>query len=153
MKPIRFFRHVACEPPGYFGTFLEEHGYAYEVTCLDEGIAVPRDLDEVAGLVFMGGPGNVNEPTGWMAQELDLIRDAADRGLPMLGICLGAQLISKALGGSLTSTPIDWRLLCCWRSATPSSSSKATSRRTIPGSVSGSRECSKATSTVLPPSI
>jgi GMP synthase-like glutamine amidotransferase len=81
LKPIRLFRHVACEPPGYLGTFLEAHGYPYEVICLDEGVAVPRDLDEVAGLVFMGGPGNVREPTGWMAQELTLVRDAADRGL------------------------------------------------------------------------
>ena len=48
VKPIRFFRHVACEPPGYLGACLEGRGYPYEVTCLDEGVAVPRDLDEVA---------------------------------------------------------------------------------------------------------
>lgn len=101
MKPIRFFCHVTCEPPGYLGTYLEEHGYPYEVICLDKGIAVPEDLNDVAALVFMGGPGDVNEPTGWMKQELDLIRHAADRGIPMLGICLGAQLISEALGGSV----------------------------------------------------
>lgn len=101
MKPIRIFRHIACESPGHLGTFLEAHGYPFEVICLDEDVAVPRDLNEAAGLVFMGGPGNVNEPTGWMAQELALIREAADQGLPMLGICLGAQLISKALGGSV----------------------------------------------------
>ena len=56
----------------------------------------------MAGLVFMGGPGNVNEPPGWMRQELILVREAADRGIPLLGICLGAQLISKALGGTIT---------------------------------------------------
>jgi GMP synthase-like glutamine amidotransferase len=102
MKPIRLFRHVACEPPGYLGTFLAQHDCPTEVICVDEGVAVPQDLDEVSGLVFMGGPGNVNEPTGWMVQELELIRAAADRGLPVLGICLGAQLISKALGGCVS---------------------------------------------------
>jgi GMP synthase-like glutamine amidotransferase len=80
---------------------LEQGGYPYELICLDEGIDVPRDLDTVAGLVFMGGPGNVGEPTAWMLQELELIRAAADKGVPMLGICLGAQLISKALGGEV----------------------------------------------------
>lgn len=102
MKPVRVFRHVACEPPGHLGTILEKHGCPYEVVCLDEGVDAPRDLNDVAGLVFMGGPGNVNEPTGWMLQELNLARDAAERGIPMLGICLGAQLLSKALGGCVT---------------------------------------------------
>lgn len=101
MKSIRFFRHVACESPGYFGTLLERQGLSYDVLCLDEGVSVPRDPGQAAGLVIMGGPGNVNEPTDWMQQELELIRRAADQGVPVLGICLGAQLISKALGGEV----------------------------------------------------
>ena len=102
MKPVRIFRHVACEPPGQLGVVLERHGCACELICLDEGIPAPRDLHAVAALVFMGGPGNVNEPPEWMRQELALIRAAAERGIPMLGICLGAQLISKALGGMIS---------------------------------------------------
>jgi GMP synthase-like glutamine amidotransferase len=101
MKPIRFFRHVACESPGYLGTLLEQHGVPFHVVCLDEGVSVPLDTDDVAGLVVMGGPGNVNEPTDWMQQEMELIRRAADQRVPVLGICLGAQLISKALGGEV----------------------------------------------------
>jgi GMP synthase-like glutamine amidotransferase len=101
MKAIRFFRHVACESPGYLGTVLERHGMPFEVVCIDEGVRVPGDVAEVDGLVIMGGPGNVSEPTGWMLQELELIRRAADRAVPVLGICLGAQLISKALGGEV----------------------------------------------------
>ena len=101
MKTISVFRHVACEPPGHLGTVMERHGCAYEVICLDEGIPAPRDVNGVDALVFMGGPGNVNEPPVWMQQELALIRTAAERGIPMLGICLGAQLISKALGGKV----------------------------------------------------
>jgi hypothetical protein len=60
---------------------LAQGGYPYQVICLDEGIDVSRDLDAVAGLVFMGGPGNVGEPTGWMLQELELIRAVADKGV------------------------------------------------------------------------
>ena len=101
MKSIRFFRHVACESPGYLGILLERRGIPFEVVCLDEGISVPRNPAESAGLVIMGGPGNVNEPTDWMRQELELIERAADQGVPVLGICLGAQLICKALGGEV----------------------------------------------------
>jgi hypothetical protein len=81
MNPLRFFHHVACESPGYLGDMLAQGGYPYQVICLDEGIDVSRDLDAVAGLVFMGGPGNVGEPTGWMLQELELIRAVADKGV------------------------------------------------------------------------
>ncbi len=90
---------------------LNARGYPFEVVCLDQGVDVPRDLDAVAGLVFMGGAGNVNEPTDWMQQELDLIGRAVERGIPLLGIRLGAQLISKALGGAVMpnkSLEIGW---------------------------------------------
>jgi GMP synthase-like glutamine amidotransferase len=104
MKPVRIFCHVACEPPGYLGSFLSAHGCPWNSICLDTGREVPKELDEVAALVFMGGPGNVNEPTDWMQQELDLIRRAAILGVPVLGICLGAQLISQALGGTVMTS-------------------------------------------------
>lgn len=125
MKPIRFFRHVACESPGYPGDLLERRGYPYELICLDEGKGVPRDIDAVAGLVFMGGPGNVAEPTDWMVQELDLIRAAARAGLPVLGICLGAQLISKALGGDVLpgkSLEVGWHEVEWFTDAAPAQS-------------------------------
>lgn len=116
MKPIRFFRHVACESPGYLGTVLEQRSIPFDMACIDEGIRVPEDPGEVAGLVIMGGPGNVNEPTGWMLQEMELIRRAADQNVPVLGICLGAQLISKALGGEVrraASLEVGWHTVDC----------------------------------------
>lgn len=101
MKPVIVFIHVACDSPGYITTFLEQRKIDYELVCLDEGVPLSLDLADVSGLVFMGGPGNVGEPTDWMRQEMRLISEAAKRGVPMLGICLGAQLISKALGGEV----------------------------------------------------
>lgn len=101
MKPIRIFTHVACEPPGYLKTLLDKLGYENEQVCLLDGKSVPMDLEDIAGLVFMGGPGDVNEPSEWMEQEFELIQKAHARGVPVLGICLGAQLMSKALGGEV----------------------------------------------------
>lgn len=101
MKHLRIFRHIMCEPPGYLCSYLQRHELDFEVICLDEGLPVPDDLNNVSGLIFMGGAGSVNEPKDWIAQELALIRQADTQGIPMLGICFGAQLISKALGGNV----------------------------------------------------
>ena len=101
MKPIRIFTHADCEPPGHIATLLDRRGYPYEQVCLHEGARVPGELDTVSALVFMGGPGNVKQPTGWMREEIALIARAREAGLPMLGICLGGQLMSLALGGDV----------------------------------------------------
>ena len=86
---------------GYLCTYLQRHEVDFEVICLDEGLPVPADLNNVSGLIFMGGAGSVNEPKDWITQELALIRQADAQGIAMLGICFGAQLISKALGGNV----------------------------------------------------
>jgi GMP synthase-like glutamine amidotransferase len=99
MKSVRIFIHDVCEPPDYLVSLLDRLGYPYELVCLYRNRTVPMDLDKVSALVFMGGAGNVHEPTEWMQQELELIHQADAENIPVLGICLGAQLICKALGG------------------------------------------------------
>ena len=81
MKRIRIFTHVACEPPGYIQSLLEKLLYPFEQVCLFDGKDVPMDLDPVAALVFMGGPGDVNQPTAWMQQEILLIQRAISKGV------------------------------------------------------------------------
>ena len=101
MKPIRIFTHAICEPPAYLVALLDRLKYPYQQVCLYQDQRVPMSLDDISALVFMGGPGDVNDPTDWMRQELLLIEQAQSRGIPMLGICLGAQLLSKAMGGKV----------------------------------------------------
>ncbi|MEO5573266.1 MAG: type 1 glutamine amidotransferase [Gammaproteobacteria bacterium] len=105
MKPIRIFRHIATEGPGYFASYLDSRKLPYELVCIDAGDAISQRVDDVSGLVFMGGPMSVNDDLPWIRQELGLIRRAADISMPVLGHCLGGQLISKALGGSVTENP------------------------------------------------
>jgi len=102
MKPIRIFRHVACEGPGYLGEFLDRQVVPWELICVDANRPVPNRLDDVSGLVFMGAAVGVNDQLSWIEDELVLIRQAHKVGVPMMGICFGGQLISKALGGEVT---------------------------------------------------
>jgi len=102
MKPVRIFRHIACEGPGYLGTLLDAQRIPYEIIAIDANQAIPAQLDDVSGLVFMGGSMSVNDSLPWIAEELQLIRAAREQDLPMLGICLGSQLIARALGGTVS---------------------------------------------------
>ena len=106
MKPIAIFRHTHTEGPGYFAEFLDERGIPWQLICIDAGDAVPDSISKFSGLVFMGGPMSVNDDLPWIPPVLALIRDAVARDIPVLGHCLGGQLISKALGGTVTRNPI-----------------------------------------------
>jgi len=64
-------------------------------------VAVPSHAVNFSGLVFLGGPMSANDDLPWIAPVLDLIREAAAADIPVLGHCLGGQLMSKALGGSV----------------------------------------------------
>jgi len=101
MKPLRIFHHAVCEPPAYLCAYLELREFPFEVICIHEKQKVPDELDDISGLIFMGGQGSVNDDKDWITQELSLIHQADSRDMPILGICFGAQLISKALGGSV----------------------------------------------------
>lgn len=106
MKPIYIFRHTPPEGPGYFGDFLERQQIPYRVIGVDVGEALPTSLDDTSALVFMGGPMSVNDALPWIEPELALIRQAVAAGMPVLGHCLGGQLISKALGGTVQANPV-----------------------------------------------
>ena len=106
MKSIAIFRHSPTEGPAYFATYLEQKKIPYRVIKLDAGEPVPADAAEYSGLVFMGGPMSVNDPLPWIAPVLALIRDAVARDVPVLGHCLGGQLMAKALGAPVTRNPV-----------------------------------------------
>jgi GMP synthase-like glutamine amidotransferase len=78
----------------------------WEVIRIDGGEAVPGDAVRFSGLVFMGGPMSVNDDLPWIAPALKLIRAAAGGGVPVLGHCLGGQLMAKALGGEVTRNAV-----------------------------------------------
>ena len=106
MKPVAIFRASPTEGPGYFATYLERRSIAWQLVALDAAGRVPRDARKFAGLVFMGGPMSVNDELPWIGSALELARDAVRKDVPLLGHCLGGQLISKALGGTVGATAV-----------------------------------------------
>ena len=105
MKSVAIFRHYVTEGPGYFATYLERAGLPWTLVKLDQGEPVPQDASAFAGIVFMGGPMSVNDDLPWIPQVLHLIQDAVAKDVPVLGHCLGGQLMAKALGGEVTRAP------------------------------------------------
>ncbi|WP_153112057.1 type 1 glutamine amidotransferase [Propionivibrio limicola] len=106
MKPVVIFRHTRTEGPGYFATFLEKHSIPWKLIAIDQGESVPACADEFSGLCLMGGTISVNDPLPWIDEMCALIRQAIAANIPVLGHCLGGQLISKALGGQVTKNPV-----------------------------------------------
>lgn len=104
-KIIRVFQHDGCGGMGYLATFLDARRAPYEMIRIDQQQALPQDILDSAGLIFLGSNLSVNSGHPWIAAEIELIRQAAAIDLPVLGICFGGQLISKALGGQISKAP------------------------------------------------
>jgi len=106
MKPVIIFRHSGIEGPGYLATFLEEYGIPIELVKIDEGDPVPESIEHYSGLALMGGPMSVNDDLAWIPPLLSLIGEAVQLDIPVLGHCLGGQLMSKALGATVGQNPV-----------------------------------------------
>lgn len=99
--PVWIFKHTADESPGTLATALDEARMPWEI--IDLWRALPERFDplRLAGLVVLGGPMNADEVKRhpFLLPEVAWIRQAVDAELPVLGICLGAQLLAQATGG------------------------------------------------------
>jgi GMP synthase-like glutamine amidotransferase len=106
MHPVLIFRHSATEGPGYFTTFLDRHDIPWKLVRIDAGDAVPENLNGVSGICLMGGPMSVNDDLPWIQPVLGLIREAIASDIPVIGHCLGGQLMAKALGATVSANPV-----------------------------------------------
>ena len=106
MLPVLIVRHSATEGAGYFSEFLDHHAIPWQLLRIDTGDALPARLNGYSGLCLMGGPMSVNDDLPWIAAELSLVREAVEQSIPVIGHCLGGQLLSKALGGVVSANPV-----------------------------------------------
>lgn len=95
-------KHVAHEGPGLLQDYLDQHGHSYQIVELEHGEPIPsyQDFDVIA---LMGGPMNVYQEDDYpfLAEETRLIEKALAEEKPILGFCLGAQLLAKAAGARI----------------------------------------------------
>ena len=106
MKPILICRHALTEGPGFLATFLDERRIPWQLVKIDAGEPVPGSIESFSGIALMGGPMSVNDDLPWIANVVSRIRDAIGLDIPVLGHCLGGQLISKALGAEVSRNPV-----------------------------------------------
>jgi GMP synthase-like glutamine amidotransferase len=110
---IVIFEHSADCSAELLIDSLRGFGQRLRVVKLHAGAAVPADLDDVHGVVSLGGPQTVHEMNApWMQAEMGFLRDAHGAGIPVLGLCLGAQLLAAALGGETGRMPapeVGWK--------------------------------------------
>lgn len=104
---VLIIKHVEIEGPGLIEDCLNEERIPYQILSLESGLHLPKP-DDFRGIVILGGPMNVYEEDRYpFLREEDLfIKEAIQRGKATLGICLGAQLIAKALGAKVTKAPV-----------------------------------------------
>lgn len=85
---------------------LRDLGHRLQFARLHHGDSLPADLAEVDAIITCGGPQDpFDDSIEWMADELDLLRRADALQLPVVGICLGSQLLARALGGAVAKMP------------------------------------------------
>jgi len=103
--PVDVIRHVPFEGLGLIEPVLQRHELPIRWHEIG-GTLTDAELSGSQALILMGGPMSANDPDPWVESEIDLIRRALQREIPILGVCLGAQLIAKALGGRVYRNPV-----------------------------------------------
>lgn len=101
---ILVFQHVPYEPLGTLDPLLKEAGFRIRYVNYGRDPYQRPSLDKYEALIVLGGPMNAHQIDTYpnLATEVDVIREAVDAGMSVLGICLGAQLLAKALGGQVS---------------------------------------------------
>lgn len=105
MKSILVIQHIDIETPGFILDSLKKNHIEFQTIHANQGASIPLQADDFQGLLFMGGPMGVYEQADYpfLRKELSLIEHALKTQTPLMGICLGSQLIASALGSKITS--------------------------------------------------
>lgn len=104
---VLILQHAPSEGPGTLGTFLESRGVDLATCRVFDGEPIPEDPADAAAILSLGGPQTVvmgKEPEFFRA-EANLLMKALRREVPVLGICLGAQILARVCGARVNLAP------------------------------------------------
>ncbi len=102
MRQALCLQHADFEGPGIFWASLSRHHHDVR-TCLVPAEGLPSNPADF--LLIMGDPMSANDSEPWIIKEIEFITHTVTRGVPVLGVCLGAQLLAKGLGVSVKPGP------------------------------------------------
>jgi GMP synthase-like glutamine amidotransferase len=105
MPSVLILQHLSNDGPGFLATWLARHGIAFEVCNAAAGDTVPADLGPHAALAVLGGEMSANDDLPFLRAEERLILGAMAAGRPVIGHCLGGQLMARALGAAVQASP------------------------------------------------
>ncbi|MCQ8781941.1 glutamine amidotransferase [Mangrovibrevibacter kandeliae] len=106
-RPILVVLHQESSTPGRVGQILDAHGVAVDIRRPILGEALPETLEGHRGAIVFGGPPSANDADDYIRREIDWLDVPLAEKRPFLGICLGAQMLVKHLGGTVSPHPQD----------------------------------------------
>jgi len=114
MKPVLVLQHLSSDGPAYLATWMQRNEVPLEVRNTDAGEAYPEHMNAYSALAILGGEMSANDPLPSLRRAELLILDAMARGRPVIGHCLGGQLMARALGVRVGPSPepeVGWQPL------------------------------------------
>jgi GMP synthase-like glutamine amidotransferase len=116
MKPILVLQHLIDDGPAFLGTWLWRQGLRVDLRCTERGDSFPRTLSGHSALAILGGSMSANDDMPSLRQAEALVRQGLSSGTPVIGHCLGGQLMARAMGARIGPSPapeVGWQRIRC----------------------------------------
>lgn len=102
---VLVLQHLTEDGPGHLGQWLDAHGIPWHLRCAEAGEAYPASVQGYRGLAVLGGAWSANDDRATLRHAEALILEADALGIPVIGHCLGGQLMARAFGGRVERLP------------------------------------------------
>lgn len=116
MKPILVLQHLIDDGPAHLAAWLRQHGLPVDLRCTELGESFPGNLAGHSALAILGGAMSANDDMPSLRQAEALVRQGMASGKPVIGHCLGGQLMARAMGARIGPSPapeVGWQPMQC----------------------------------------
>ena len=116
MNPVLILQFMDTDAPAYLGTWLARRGIASELRLATSADGFPERIDGYSALALLGGSMSANDDLPFLRTAQSLIEQAMRRDIPVLGHCLGGQLMARTLGARIAASPapeVGWHRMSC----------------------------------------